>query len=68
MADINVLMDQLTLLIDSPDTYPGNEEQKRQLLRLSRQATTSLESPFETLQRLVYSVRMTYILKYLPMM
>lgn len=64
MANIHVLTEQLTLLVESPDTFPGTEEQKVQLLRLARQAAASLESPFETLQRLVYSVRTLALQKY----
>ncbi|CAN8101585.1 unnamed protein product [Discula destructiva] len=55
MADIHVLMEQLKLLVEDPDAFPGDEDQKRQLLGLSRRAAASLESPFEGLQQLVYS-------------
>lgn len=57
MADSNTLSNQLKLLIESPDALAANEAQKQELLRLSRQAAAALESPFETLQRLVHSVR-----------
>lgn len=57
MADIHVLTEQLKFLVESPKTFPGDEAQKRQILQLSREAAASLESPFEMLQKLVYSVR-----------
>lgn len=58
MADMKVLIDQLRLLVNSPDAFPGDESQKRELLQLSRQAAAALQSPFEMLQQLVYSVRL----------
>lgn len=57
MADPTTLVEQLKLLVESPDDFQVDEGQKQELLKLSRQAAASLESPFETLQRLVYSVR-----------
>lgn len=62
MADPNTLSEQLKLLIESPDALAANEAQKQELLRLSRQAAAALESPFETLQRLVYSVRIASLI------
>lgn len=62
MADPETLTEQLKLLIESPDTLGANEAQKQELLRLCRQAAAALESPFETLQRLVYSVRAASLL------
>lgn len=57
MADPKTLLEQLRLLVDHPDAFQVDEAQKQELLKLSRQAASALESPFETLQRLVYSVR-----------
>lgn len=62
MADPKILTEQLKLLIEDPDVLGANEPQKQELLRLCRQAAAALESPFETLQRLVYSVRTASIL------
>lgn len=62
MADPKTLTEQLKLLIESPDALGASEAQKQELLRLSRQAAGALESPFETLQRLVYSVRTASLL------
>ncbi|KAG6368470.1 hypothetical protein INS49_002677 [Diaporthe citri] len=55
MADPITLVEQLRLLVESPDAFQADEAQKQELLKLSRQAAAALESPFETLQRLVYS-------------
>lgn len=57
MADPKTLVEQLKLFVESPDAFQADEAQKQELLKLSRQAAAALESPFETLQRLVYSVR-----------
>lgn len=57
MADPKTLMEQLRLFAESPDAFQFDEAQKQDLFRLSRQAAAALESSFETLQRLVYSVR-----------
>lgn len=61
MADPKILLEQLRLFVDDPDAFQGDETQKQELLKLSRQAASTLESPFETLQRLIYSVRNTTI-------
>ncbi|KAK7949410.1 uncharacterized protein PG986_010296 [Apiospora aurea] len=55
MAAPQLLIDQLKLLIESPETY-GNEEQRHEIKRLGRLASVALEAPFETMQRLVYSL------------
>lgn len=57
MADTTVLIEQLKLLVEKPESFSGDEAQNLELLKLSRRAVVALESPFETLQRLVYSVR-----------
>lgn len=62
MADPKALTEQLKLLTEDPDALGANAAQKQELLRLSRQAAAALESPFETLQRLVYSVRTASLL------
>lgn len=56
MADSKVLKEQLKLLIENPDAFGEDESSKQELLKLSRVAAATLESPFETIQRLVYSV------------
>lgn len=43
MADITILTEQLQLLVKNPDTFPGNDDKKSQLLSLSRQAAAVLE-------------------------
>ncbi|KAL1872959.1 hypothetical protein Daus18300_004099 [Diaporthe australafricana] len=55
MADPNTLREQLNLFIENPDAMQADEAQKQELLRLTRQAAAALESPFEMLQRIVYS-------------
>lgn len=57
MADPKTLLEQLKLFVKCPDAFQADETQRQELLKLSRQAASALESPFETLQRLVYSVR-----------
>ncbi|KAK8093327.1 S-adenosyl-L-methionine-dependent methyltransferase [Apiospora hydei] len=54
MADPQLLIEQLKLLVETPETY-GNEEQRHEIKRLGRLASIGLEAPFETMQRLVYS-------------
>ncbi|KAK8024959.1 S-adenosyl-L-methionine-dependent methyltransferase [Apiospora arundinis] len=54
MANPQLLIEQLKLLVDSPNTY-GTEEQRHEIKKLGRLASNSLEAPFETMQRLVYS-------------
>ncbi|KAK7979921.1 nitrogen metabolite repression-(nmr)-responsible protein [Apiospora arundinis] len=54
MANPQLLIEQLKLLVESPDTY-GTEEQRHEIKKLGRLASNSLEAPFETMQRLVYS-------------
>ncbi|KAG8159678.1 hypothetical protein KVR01_010315 [Diaporthe batatas] len=49
------LVEQLKLFVEHPDTFQANEALKQELLKLSRQAASELESPFETLQGLAYS-------------
>lgn len=48
-----VLIEQLRAVIDNPDSFAGD---RREILGLARKAAALLESPFETLQRLAYSV------------
>lgn len=65
MADPTILREQLRLFVENPDKFEVDEAQKQELLKLSRQAASVLESPFETLQRLVYSVRSCIISSHL---
>ena len=55
MANPELLIEQLKLLVETPDAY-GTEEQRNEIKRLGRLASNVLEAPFETMQRLVYSV------------
>jgi hypothetical protein len=50
------LIEQLWLLAAQPDTYFQDDAQKKEFQRLSRDAFTAIEEPFETMQRLVYGV------------
>lgn len=61
MADPKILREQLNLFIENPDAMQADDAQKQELLRLSRQAAAALESPFEMLQRIVYSVRNNFV-------
>lgn len=56
MANPQVLAEQLKLFVANPEAFQTDEVEKQELLKLSRQAAAALEAPFETLQRLVYSV------------
>ncbi|KAK8129181.1 S-adenosyl-L-methionine-dependent methyltransferase [Apiospora kogelbergensis] len=51
MANPQLLIDQLKLLVGTPDSY-GTEEQRHEIKRLGRLASNVLEAPFETMQRL----------------
>jgi hypothetical protein len=55
-ADLDVLTAQLKLLLENP-AAAKDDAQRLQLKQLARAASLALEQPFETLQRLVYSVR-----------
>jgi hypothetical protein len=55
-ANPQALIEQLQLLTADPSSYFQDEAQKRAFHRLARQAATAVEEPFETMQRLVYSV------------
>lgn len=61
MAEPQLLIQQLKLLIKTPDTY-GTEEERHEIKRLGRMASNALEAPFETMQRLVYSVSSNLLL------
>jgi hypothetical protein len=50
------LIEQLWLLAAQPDDYFQDDAQKKEFQRLSRDAFTAMEEPFETMQRLVYGV------------
>lgn len=53
MANPSVLIQQLTLLAENPDAF---SQHRSEIVSLARKATAALETPFETFQRLVYSV------------
>jgi hypothetical protein len=48
-----VLLDQLRALVANPEAFASD---RQEIIALARQAAVALEEPFETLQRLVYSV------------
>lgn len=55
-ANPQALIEQLRLLTADPSSYFQSEAQKRDFQKLTRQAGTAVEEPFETMQRLVYGV------------
>lgn len=55
-ANPTILLEQLKLLISDPQAYFTDDKQKKEIQRLSRDAATAIEEPFETMQRLVYGV------------
>lgn len=48
------LIEQLNAVAEDPDAL--NPSQRQEIIHLSRKAATALEGPFETFQRLAYSV------------
>jgi hypothetical protein len=50
------LIEQLWLLAAQPDTYFQDDAQKKEFQRLSQDAFTAIEEPFETMQRLAVGV------------
>lgn len=56
-ADLNVLIDQLKLVISNPEVVAAAGAERQQILQLAREAAVAIEEPFETVQRLAYSVR-----------
>ena len=55
-ANPHALIEQLQLLNADPSSYFQSDGQKREFQKLTRRATTAVEEPFETIQRLVYGV------------
>lgn len=53
MANPTVLVQQLTLLAENPEAF---SQHRSEIISLARKATAALETPFETFQRLAYSV------------
>lgn len=49
----DLLIQQLKALIATPEAFSA---QSTEIIQLSRQAAVALEGPFETFQRLAYSV------------
>lgn len=48
-----LLLEQLKLLVETPTHFEGRSQE---IIKLSRKGAVALEGPFETFQRLVYSV------------
>ena len=55
VASPDVLIGQLRALVENPEAFSS---QRQEIIKLSRQAAVVLEDPFETFQRLAYSVRL----------
>lgn len=55
--DLKVLTEQLKLLIADPGAAASDEVRRQEVQHLARAAAVALEDPFETVQRLAYSVR-----------
>jgi hypothetical protein len=51
------LIRQLKLLVQEPESFGFDDSQRVELLRLSRSASRALETPQETTQRIIFSVR-----------
>jgi hypothetical protein len=52
-AKAAVLIEQLKAVVDNPDIFSS---QRQEIIRLSRRVAVTLGEPFETFQRLAYSV------------
>jgi hypothetical protein len=58
IANPDLLVQQLKALIANPEAFSS---QGTEIIQLSRQAAVALEGPFETIQRLAYSVWFTIL-------
>jgi hypothetical protein len=58
IANPDLLIQQLKALIANPEVF---STQGTEIVQLSRQAAVALEGPFETFQRLAYSVCFTVL-------
>jgi hypothetical protein len=52
-ANPALLLEQLRALVEAPGAVAG---QRQEIIKLSRKAAVILEEPFETFQRIAYSV------------
>lgn len=48
-----LLLEQLELVVEKPEAFAGSSQE---IIKLGRKAAVMLEGPFETFQRLAYSV------------
>lgn len=55
-AEIAVLIDQLQRVVADPGALIADEAQRLEAKQLARSAAVLLEEPFDTVQRLAYSV------------
>ncbi|KYK56547.1 sterigmatocystin 8-O-methyltransferase precursor [Drechmeria coniospora] len=53
--DLSVLVAQLELVLGNPEAAAADDAQRLRVRQLARSASTALEQPFETLQRIVHS-------------
>lgn len=63
MADYQLLIQPLEVVIKNPEVISANDEARSKALKLLRAASLAIETPFETLQRIAYSVSQ---LRYIP--
>ncbi len=59
----DVLIEQLKLLLQKHEAFHNDDTLRIELQRLIRQASRALETPQETIQRTIFSVRMLAILR-----
>ncbi|CAG9989471.1 unnamed protein product [Clonostachys byssicola] len=63
-VDTKALISQLKLIASDPSVLKGLEDGERlQLKQVARSAADALETPFETMVRIVYSIKLTQYLK-----
>ncbi len=59
-VELDSLAQQLRSVLNNPDAFAGADEAQRlEVKQLARAVSVALEQPFETVQRLAYSVRLS---------
>ena len=61
VVDPSRLIEQLNAVVNNPNALKAaNAAQRAEIQRLSRAASRTLEQPFDTMMRIMYSVRFWY--------
>jgi hypothetical protein len=59
MADASSIIRQLKSITNNTSSFSASEAERLEILNLCRKVAVSLESPFETMQRIAYSVSLS---------